>query len=375
MKKLIAVIGTRPELIKTAPVIRQFSEMGLREKLIIVNTAQHKDLLDPFWGLFGIDYDYKLDLMVSGQNLSELTSRAIIQFQGLLDNLLNDDIVPAGILAQGDTTTVMVSSMVAFYNQIKFLHLEAGLRSGDLQNPFPEEFNRKVASMVTSVHFAPTQLAKENLINEGINTKNILVTGNTVVDALNYITSTENYKHGWNNSELSMKLKNRENIVLITCHRRENFGQNLKNIIEAIKKLADVHHDYCFVWVIHPNPQVKDTLLSAGLAEVGNIILTPPVNYIELLNILSVCRVAISDSGGIQEEAPSFNVPVLVLREKTERPEGVELGVAHLVEADVDKIVNTFNEVILGKPGNSPNPYGDGYSSIKIVDYINQYLF
>lgn len=375
MKKLIAVIGTRPELIKTAPVIRQFSEMGLREKLIIVNTAQHKDLLDPFWGLFGINYDYKLDLMVSGQNLSKLTSRAIIQFQGLLDNLLNDDIVPAGILAQGDTTTVMVSSMVAFYNQIKFLHLEAGLRSGDLQNPFPEEYNRKVASMVTSVHFAPTQLAKENLINEGINTKNILVTGNTVVDALNYITSTENYKLGWNNSELSMKLKNRENIVLITCHRRENFGQNLKNIIEAIKKLADVHHDYCFVWVIHPNPQVKDTLLSAGLAEVGNIILTPPVNYIELLNILSVCRVAISDSGGIQEEAPSFNVPVLVLREKTERPEGVELGVAHLVEADVDKIVNTFNEVILGKPGNSPNPYGDGYSSIKIVDYINQYLF
>jgi UDP-N-acetylglucosamine 2-epimerase len=265
--------------------------------------------------------------------------------------------------------------MVAFYNQIKFLHLEAGLRSGDLQNPFPEEYNRKVASMVTSVHFAPTQLAKENLINEGINTKNILVTGNTVVDALKYITSTENYKHGWNNSELSMKLKNRENIVLITCHRRENFGQNLKNIIEAIKKLADVHHDYCFVWVIHPNPQVKDTLLSAGLAEVGNIILTPPVNYIELLNILSVCRVAISDSGGIQEEAPSFNVPVLVLREKTERPEGVELGVAHLVEADVDKIVNTFNEVILGKPGNRTNPYGDGYSSIKIVDYINQYLF
>ncbi|HHZ64990.1 MAG TPA: UDP-N-acetylglucosamine 2-epimerase (non-hydrolyzing) [Flavobacteriales bacterium] len=375
MKKLIAVIGTRPELIKTAPVIRQFSEMGLREKLIIVNTAQHKDLLDPFWGLFGINYDYKLDLMVSGQNLSKLTSRAIIQFQGLLDNLLNDDIVPVGILAQGDTTTVMVSSMVAFYNQIKFLHLEAGLRSGDLQNPFPEEFNRKVASMVTSVHFAPTQLAKENLINEGINTKNILVTGNTVVDALNYITSTENYKHGWNNSELSMKLKNRENIVLITCHRRENFGQNLKNIIEAIKKLADVHHDYCFVWAIHPNPQVKDTLLSAGLAEVGNIILTPPVNYIELLNILSVCRVAISDSGGIQEEAPSFNVPVLVLREKTERPEGVELGVAHLVEADVDKIVNTFNEVILGKPGNRTNPYGDGYSSIKIVDYINQYLF
>jgi UDP-N-acetylglucosamine 2-epimerase len=375
MKKLIAVIGTRPELIKTAPVIRQFSEMGLREKLIIVNTAQHKDLLDPFWGLFGIDYDYKLDLMVSGQNLSELTSRAIIQFQRLLDNLLNDDIVPVCILAQCDITTVMVSSMVAFYNQIKFLHLEAGLRSGDLQNPFPEEYNRKVASMVTSVHFAPTQLAKENLINEGINTKNILVTGNTVVDALKYITSTENYKHGWNNSELSMKLKNRENIVLITCHRRENFGQNLKNIIEAIKKLADVHHDYCFVWVIHPNPQVKDTLLSAGLAEVGNIILTPPVNYIELLNILSVCRVAISDSGGIQEEAPSFNVPVLVLREKTERPEGVELGVAHLVEADVDKIVNTFNEVILGKPGNRTNPYGDGYSSIKIVDYINQYLF
>ena len=174
MEKLLAVIGTRPELIKTAPVIRQFSEMGLREKLIIVNTAQHKDLLDPFWGLFGIDYDYKLDLMVSGQNLSELTSRAIIQFQGLFDNLLNDDIVPVGILAQGDTTTVMVSSMVAFYNQIKFLHLEAGLRSGDLQNPFPEEYNRKVASMVTSVHFAPTQLAKENLINEGINTKNIL---------------------------------------------------------------------------------------------------------------------------------------------------------------------------------------------------------
>jgi len=374
MKKLIIIIGTRPELIKIAPVIQQFTKLGFRDRLIVVNTAQHKDLLDPFWNIFDIKYDEKLDFMIAGQNLSELTARAIIQFQEFIDGLSGKGIYPVGILAQGDTTSVMISSMVGFYNKIRFFHLEAGLRSFDLQNPFPEEFNRRVASIATSVHFAPTALAKKNLIKEGYYENNILITGNTVVDALNYITKNEKFTQCWTTSKLLKELKKWEKLVLVTCHRRENFGKNLENIIEAIKKLADSYSDYCFVWTVHPNPNVKDVLLSSGIEKMDNIILTSPVSYIELLNILSVCRVTISDSGGIQEEAPSFNVPVLVLREKTERPEGIKQGIAHLVGADVENIVNTFNQVINKKTNIDVNPYGDGLAAVKIVKYLLRQL-
>ncbi len=372
MKKLIVTIGTRPELIKLAPVIIRFMDLGIREQLIVVNTAQHKDLLDQIWKLFEVEYDEKLDFMVSGQNLSELTARAVLQFQSLLDQLLidNNDIV--GVMAQGDTTTVMISSMVAFYNKIQFFHVEAGLRSFDLQDPFPEEFNRKIVSMVTSVHFAPTDLASMNLIAEGIKEERILVTGNTVVDALDYITKSSQFAFYKETSKLFAQLKNYENIVLVTCHRRENFGEKLKNITNAIGELADSFETCCFVWPVHPNPNVKESVYNSGLSQKQNVLLTDPLNYIELLNILSDCKVVISDSGGIQEEAPSFNVPVLVLRDKTERPEGIQSGIAYLVGSEKKEIINSFKNLYSENANIDHNPYGDGKAAYKIVNHLKE---
>lgn len=328
--KIILIVGTRPELIKIAPIALRLNQLGLRGKYAIVNTAQHKDLLEPYWKAFNLSADYSLDAMVPGQSLSNLTARLLIQIQDLFDNL---GYKPLAVVAQGDTTTVLTASMVCFYNKIPFIHVEAGLRSFDLDNPFPEEYNRKLASVAASIHFAPTSKSRDNLVKEGIPGEKIEVTGNTVVDALNFIKESSNFGKSYQNSELALRLKQSAKVVLITSHRRENHGQNLVEIVESVDFLAKKYHELTFVWPVHPNPNVVSIISSSGLGQNNNVLIIPPVEYWDLLMLMNQSVLLLTDSGGIQEEAPSFNVPVLVLRNVTERPEGVESGISILVGA------------------------------------------
>jgi|26BtaG_2_1085354.scaffolds.fasta_scaffold01949_4 UDP-N-acetylglucosamine 2-epimerase len=363
--KITFIIGTRPELIKVAPLILELKNHDI--DMDVVNTAQHKDLLDPYWETFGINPTVVSDVMVAGQSLSSLTERAINAIQLYLDTTTKK---PDIILAQGDTTTVMASSLVSFYNKIKFAHLEAGLRSYDFENPFPEEMNRRIASIAAEMHFCPTNISKANLINEGIDEKKIFVIGNTVVDALNLVVNSANFKTSkWVNSDLN-KIHKYSRKVLITCHRRENHGDNLNEIIEAVSELAQTNLDSVFVWTLHPNPNVKMKILDSKLNKLNNVILVEPLEYLDLLKMLDISFCAISDSGGIQEEAPSFSTPVIVLRETTERPEGVTEGVAFLVGSNREKIIRKYNELLVELPIFNKNPYGDGNSSKKIAEVL-----
>jgi UDP-N-acetylglucosamine 2-epimerase len=371
-EKLLIVIGTRPELIKLAPVVLEFKKrFKSKAPIIILNTAQHKDLLEPYWKIFKISPDYELDFMKQGQSLSELTSRGILQFENFIKSYQKKGNKFSGILAQGDTTTVMISSLVAFYNNIPFYHLEAGLRTFDLLNPFPEEFNRKVASITARIHFAPTLISKQNLLNEGIK-KNIIVCGNTIVDAVNLFKSKFKHYKLKNKQlhEIFNKSINNKNI-LITCHRRENHGKNLISIISAVCNLAKKFKDYNFIWPLHPNPNVFSVVKSNIDDKLKNIHLTEPLDYLDLLYILSKSSLVLTDSGGIQEEAPSFNIPVLILRKKTERPEGVNAGIAWLVGTNKTNIYKIARNLILNKEKHKfKNPYGNGKSSIKIVNTL-----
>lgn len=369
-KKLLIVIGTRPELIKLAPVILEFRKRYKKPPILILNTAQHKDLLTPYWKIFNIKPDMELDFMKQGQSLSELTSRGIIQFENFINAYCQQGKTISGILAQGDTTTVMVASIVAFYKNIPFYHLEAGLRTHDLYNPFPEEFNRKVASITAKIHFAPTITSKNNLLNEGIK-KNIIVTGNTIVDAVNL------FKSSFKKYKLKNKLLNKlfkenslSNIILITCHRRENHGKNLINIISAVCELSKKLKHCNFIWPLHPNPNVSSIVKDKIDASCKNIFLTEPLDYLDLLYVLSKSKLVLTDSGGIQEEAPSFNVPVLILRKKTERPEGVKAGIAWLVGTNKNSIIKKACELINKDSFHFKNPYGNGNASSIIVNKL-----
>jgi len=370
MSDILIFIGTRPELIKIAPVVLELNKRGLRKKYTLVNTAQHKDLLDPYWNIFDIRPDQVLDVMFENSNLSTLSARCLIQMQEYLDTQKCN---PKIILAQGDTTTVMISSIISFYNKIKFVHLEAGLRSFDFNNPFPEEFNRRIASISCFLHLAPTKIAKENLIREGHDRSKITIVGNTVVDSLQLIKTKDVFNNNIWLNDLCNKFPGKK-FILITCHRRENQGEGLKNIVTAIRELALQYTEYLFIWPIHPNPKVREVIGSSNFGESNNILIIEPLSYFNLLALLKVSSVVISDSGGIQEEAPSFNVPVLVLREKTERPEGIDSGIAFLVGSDTNAITEKFRSVINMKFGVMNNPYGDGRSASRIVDLLEREL-
>jgi len=366
MKKIWLVVGTRPELIKLAPVAHMLSKRNIPYE--ILNTAQHKDLLDPYWAVFGLKANYSLDFMQNGQSLSELTARGIQQLDAFLKTR-KDEI--KCMIAQGDTTTVMCTSMVSFYHQIPFMHVEAGLRSFDFQNPFPEEYNRRVASIWCEKHFSPTAHAKSNLLAEGISGSLIHVTGNTVIDALQWIVKSDGFKNGSYESAHLQKISGKKNLVMITCHRRENHGENLQVIINAIATLAKENKDHFFVWLTHPNPAVKQALENSTINKLENVILHNPINYLDLIRLMSECRIAITDSGGIQEEAPSFGVPVIILREVTERPEAVEAGLSVLAGAHHDKIIDGFRWACQFQSENIQNPYGDGHAAEKIVNLIS----
>ncbi|MBI1767943.1 MAG: UDP-N-acetylglucosamine 2-epimerase (non-hydrolyzing) [Bacteroidetes bacterium] len=372
MGKICVVVGTRPEIIKVAPVILEFRQRGFHD-YVLINTGQHKDLSEPYWELFDLKPDYNLSVMAQGSSLGIMTSRAFQQLDELFNEIRASSPIDA-ILAQGDTTTVMVSSVLAFYRNLPFAHLEAGLRSFDLMNPFPEEFNRKVTSLVTQLHLAPTAKAKTNLLSEGVPENRISVIGNTVVDALKFVKNLPVFSDpSFSNRELNSTFYNYERHVLITCHRRENHGGNLLELIKAVSRLAKDQQDTFFIWPVHPNPNVRSTVLSnKDLTSFKNVLLVDPLEYMDVIKVLSNCHMVISDSGGIQEEAPSFRVPVLVFRNATERTEAIEAGLSKLVQANAEDIIHDYYNFKPEFGKDFENPFGDGLAAKRAVDLLFQ---
>lgn len=372
-KEIIVIVGTRPELIKLAPIMLELRRR-IGTKLTIVSTGQHKELLEQFWSVFALSPDYNLEIISHGQTLAGLTSRAITAIDGLIQQMIADGRNPEAIIAQGDTTTVMAASMVSFYRKIKFLHVEAGLRTSDIYQPFPEEFNRRVAAISAFHHFAPTTLSKNNLLRESVPDNAISVVGNTIVDAVNFIKASEAFQEAdFQNVAVQAAFQSGNPLVLVTSHRRENQNGNLENIVEAIRILSEKHPDKFFIWPVHPNPAVRACIDVARPYLDKNVVLCEPLNYIELLKILDKAICALSDSGGIQEEAPSFKTPVLILRNTTERPEAVEMGYNKIVGTDVIPIIESFESF---KPdyNNFVNPYGDGLAGVRVADFVENLL-
>ena len=373
--KVMSVFGTRPEAIKMAPLVIELSASKDIESVVCV-TAQHREMLDQVLELFEITPDYDLDLMTPGQSLSELTSRMILK----LDPVIKKE-NPDLILVHGDTTTTFVSSLCAFYNQVCVGHVEAGLRTGDIYSPWPEEANRILTGKITNLHFAPTKNAKMNLLNEGVEESSIFVTGNTVIDALLHVTGKINST----NSEIAEKSEtnlpfslDEEKIILITGHRRENFGDGFQRICEAISLLAEKYQNLKFVYPVHLNPRVREPVLRV-LSDLENVFLIEPLQYLPFVNIMSKSYLILTDSGGIQEEAPSLGKPVVVMRDTTERPEAVEAGTVKLVGTDTNSIVFTVSSLIeddelYKRMSHSHNPYGDGTASHQIIEAIRKKL-
>jgi UDP-N-acetylglucosamine 2-epimerase len=357
MKKILCVVGTRPEAIKMAPVILALKEKAWADVSVLA-TAQHRHMLDQVLQFFGIVPDRDLDVMRPNQSLTELTARLLVGAGEALDSEK-----PDVVLIQGDTTTVMAVAMAAFYRQIPLGHVEAGLRTGDIFNPFPEEANRLIAGHLAQWHFAPTESSRANLLRENISPDRIDVTGNTVIDALLDTAGRD--------LALGVPLPPHERLVLVTAHRRENFGEPFRRVCRAILHLAQTNPDVCFLYPVHPNPNVKNVAESI-LAGVPNILLCPPLDYAPFVAAMKKAYIILSDSGGVQEEAPALGKPVLVLRHETERPEAVAEGVVKLVGTDFDAIV-TGAQRLLDDPrayaamARGVSPYGDGKAASRIV--------
>jgi len=371
MKKALFVFGTRPEAIKLAPVIRAFAADKNIEPRVCV-TAQHREMLDQVLEFFDIHPHHDLDLMRPGQSLEELTSRAILGLQPILK-----EEQPDLIFVQGDTTTVFATSLAAYYQKIPIAHVEAGLRSFDNYSPFPEEMNRKLTGHIADLHFAPTKQAKSNLAKEGI-VENVHVVGNTVIDALLQGAEIIEKKGADYGKNIFKFIRPGNPMSLITCHRRESFGKPFKDICRAIKKLSEDFPDTDWVYPVHLNPNIKD-YAGKYLAGSPNIHLIDPVPYPELIWLMKRSKIVLTDSGGIQEEAPSLGKPVLVLREVTERMEGIEAGTAKLVGRDYSKIVREASKLLSDSAAydamaNRVNPYGDGTSSEQIRSIVRAHL-
>lgn len=362
--KILCVVGTRPEAIKMAPVILALKKQSWTDVRVLA-TAQHRQMLDQVLSFFSIKPDIDLDIMLPNQTLTSLTARLLPSVD---DVLLSEK--PDVVLVQGDTTTVMTVALACFYHQIPVGHVEAGLRTGDMQNPFPEEANRVIAGRLARWHFAPTEGAQQNLLREGIASKSIFVTGNTVIDAL-LMTAAKDLV-------LGIELDSSKRLVLITSHRRENFGKPFRSICRAIQMLAQRNADVQFLYPVHPNPNVKEVAYEM-LADCTNIILCAPLDYAPFIAAMKKAYMIISDSGGVQEEAPALGKPVLVLREETERPEAVELGVVKLVGADSERIIQEAqilldNETVYREMAQGGSPYGDGQGAERIVKVLEEYF-
>lgn len=363
--KILSVIGTRPEAVKMAPVVQRLAQTpGIESRACV--TAQHRQMLDQVLNLFDIQPDYDLDLMREDQSLAELSAAIFTK----LDPVFTD-FQPDWVLAQGDTTTVVITALLAYYHRIKVGHVEAGLRTHDKWQPFPEEINRRVAGVVADLHFAPTQQAQENLLNEGIPDKAIVVTGNPVIDALQFVAKQPEPKEVTSLLD-ELGIGNRE-LVLVTAHRRENFGQPLENICLALKALSE-RGDVEIVYPVHLNPNVQEPVRRI-LGEVPHITLLTPLDYLPLVHLQKRSKIILTDSGGIQEEAPAFGVPVLVLREVTERPEGVAAGTLKLVGMETETIVREATRLLddpsaHAEMAKAVNPFGDGHAAERIVEAL-----
>lgn len=367
--RVMTVLGTRPEAIKLAPVIQRLA-VNERVESIVVATAQHRKMLDQVLSLFNIHPKRDLNLMREDQSLANLTAAIFTSLDPLLE-----EYQPDWLLAQGDTTTVMASALAAFYRQVRFGHVEAGLRTGDKRQPFPEEINRRVASVVADLHFAPTQWAKQNLLREGIPENLIRVTGNTIIDALDQIRKLPMPAEIEKLLTEKKILSGERELVVVTAHRRESFGAPIREICGALKKLAEKFSDRVeLVYPVHLNPNIQQPVHEI-LDGLSNVTLLPPLEYLPLIHLLMRARLILTDSGGIQEEATGLGIPCLVLREMTERPEGVQAGVLKLVGTSPQKIVSEASLLLENgqayqKMAHAANPYGDGHAAGRIVSAL-----
>jgi UDP-N-acetylglucosamine 2-epimerase (non-hydrolysing) len=365
MIKVLSIFGTRPEAVKMAPVVIELARVPKIDSIVCV-TAQHRQMLDQVLDIFGINPDFDLNLMTPGQSLAEMTARVFTH----LDPIISD-LKPDWVLVQGDTTTVMSAALLGYYHQIRVGHVEAGLRTGDKYQPFPEEINRMVAGAVADLHFAPTEHSRQNLLRENIPDERIRVTGNTAIDALQWVVAQP-----FEFSSLDLNLgPSKSRLVLVTAHRRENFGRPLEDICHALKTLADQYKDEVqFIYPVHLNPNVKGPVYQA-LGKIPNISLLPPLDYLPMVQVMKRSSLVLTDSGGLQEEAPGLGIPTLVLRNTTERPEGVDAGTLKLVGTNPDVIIQEVHR-LLDDPAvhaamaGSVNPYGDGHAAPRIVKAI-----
>lgn len=363
-KRILAVVGTRPEAIKMAPVIRALRSEPWAEVRVLA-TAQHRQMLDQVLDAFAIVPDVDLDIMAPNQTLPELTSRLLSR----LDEVFARE-RPDAVLIQGDTTTVMTAAMAAFYRHIAVGHVEAGLRTGDLQNPFPEEMNRIVAGRLSRWHFAPTAGARDNLLREGFDPASVHVTGNTVIDALLEVVQRE--------VPLPVEVPEGRRMLLVTAHRRENFGAPFREVCEAVRDIADRHADVHVVYPVHPNPNVSGPAHEI-LSGHARIVLCPPLDYLPFVAAMKRAHLILTDSGGVQEEAPALGKPVLVMRQETERPEAVEAGVVKLVGPVREAIVAEASRLLddpeaYARMARGVSPYGDGRAAGRIVDILGRDL-
>lgn len=365
-RKILTIFGTRPEAIKIVPIIKELRKYDFIKNIICV-TGQHKEMLHQVLDIFKIVPDYDLDIMKKNQTLSEITSQCIIK----LDKIIKDE-KPDLVLVHGDTTTTLGGSLAAFYNGVKIGHVEAGLRTHNKFSPYPEEINRQITDMLSDLYFAPTEMSKQNLINENIPEDKIYVTGNTAIDTLKTTVSSEY------NSELLNEMKGYR-IILLTAHRRENIGSNMKNMFNAVNRILEEFDDIQVIYPVHLNPKVRE-IAQEIFKDHERINIIEPLDVIDFHNMLNHSYLILTDSGGIQEEAPSLGKPVLVLRDTTERPEGIIAGTLKLAGVKEDEIYNSIkllltNQEIYNSMSKSKNPYGDGNASKYIVKAILKELF
>ncbi|WP_072546132.1 non-hydrolyzing UDP-N-acetylglucosamine 2-epimerase [Mediterranea massiliensis] len=382
MKKILLVFGTRPEAIKMAPLVKEFQKYPERFDTIVCVTGQHREMLDQVLHIFAIKPDYDLNIMKQGQDLYDVTARVLTGMRDVLK-----EAQPDVVLVHGDTTTSTAAALAAFYQQIPVGHVEAGLRTHNIYSPWPEEMNRQITGRIATYHFAPTPLSRQNLLAEGVKEDQIAVTGNTVIDAL-YMVVDKIKRDKALDAELEALLKNAgydvnrlangKKLVLITGHRRENFGDGFIHMCTAIKDLTKKHPDVDFVYPMHLNPNVRKPIhevFGEDLSNLGNMFFIEPLEYLSFVYLMEKSTIVLTDSGGIQEEAPGLGKPVLVMRDTTERPEALEAGTVKLVGTDYDKIVQEVSELLdnqncYDQMSKAINPYGDGLACSRIVTMI-----
>ncbi|MCG1009894.1 UDP-N-acetylglucosamine 2-epimerase (non-hydrolyzing) [Salinicoccus sp. ID82-1] len=364
MKKIMTIFGTRPEAIKMAPLVLALKNDPELEPVVVV-TAQHREMLDQVLEIFGITPDYDLDIMQKGQTLSEVTGRVIAGLESVIK-----EAEPDMILVHGDTTTTFAGSLAAFYNEVDIGHVEAGLRTNNKYSPFPEEMNRQMTGVLADLHFAPTETSRENLLQENKKADSISVTGNTAIDALK-TTVNDAYE-----SEIIDRHKDNK-VILLTAHRRENIGMPMENIFSAVREIVEEFEDVTVVYPIHKNPKVRE-IANKYLSDHDRIEIIEPLDVFDFHNFAAKSHIIMTDSGGVQEEAPSLRKPVLVLRDTTERPEGVEAGTLKLAGIKKENIYNLTKELLTDdsvyqKMAEASNPYGDGKASLRICENIKYY--